>query len=250
MPYRPWNDRHHPPVRIPDPQAGMNRSSLGIADLPARQPLRRQLHLVRCGVLRVFSRSDVDRDELGPRVAGLGEIGAGFIGLVIEHAASHPRTRLGCRQSLRPWSNAASRSRPGESDRCPVDCRCSHCPGNLPGLASRSELNAIQRPSGDQLGRKLQVIFKLVRYFLTGRLPKVTSILLVESGSRGLLEGLITGLRQIMGRPDTDRPGDLLRHAADGFRGAQYARLPRGRLSRARGAAAGCIANSPATATR
>jgi len=43
------------------------------------------------------------------------------------------------------------------------------------------------------------VIFKLVRYFLTGRLPEVRSILLVESGSRGLLEGLITGLRQSWG---------------------------------------------------
>jgi hypothetical protein len=35
-----------------------------------------------------------------------------------------------------------------------------------------------------------------VRYLLTGRLPKVTSILLVESGTRGLIEGLIPGLRQ------------------------------------------------------
>ena len=38
-----------------------------------------------------------------------------------------------------------------------------------------------------------------MRYFLTGRLPKVTSILLVESGTRGLLEGLIPGLRQAWG---------------------------------------------------
>lgn len=38
-----------------------------------------------------------------------------------------------------------------------------------------------------------------MRYFLTGRLPKVTSILLVESGTRGLLEGLIPGLRQSWG---------------------------------------------------
>jgi hypothetical protein len=38
-----------------------------------------------------------------------------------------------------------------------------------------------------------------VRYFLTGRLPKVTSILLVESGSRGLLEGLIRPLRDNWG---------------------------------------------------
>ena len=35
-----------------------------------------------------------------------------------------------------------------------------------------------------------------MRYILTGRLPDVTSILLVESGTRGLLEGLIPGLRQ------------------------------------------------------
>ena len=38
-----------------------------------------------------------------------------------------------------------------------------------------------------------------MRYLLTGRLPKVTSILLVESGTRGLVEGLIGGLRQTWG---------------------------------------------------
>jgi hypothetical protein len=35
-----------------------------------------------------------------------------------------------------------------------------------------------------------------VRYFLTRRLPHPTSVLLVESGSRSLLEGLIPGLRR------------------------------------------------------
>ena len=38
-----------------------------------------------------------------------------------------------------------------------------------------------------------------MRYLLTGRLPSVNSILLVESGTRGLLEGLIHGLRQSWG---------------------------------------------------
>jgi hypothetical protein len=38
-----------------------------------------------------------------------------------------------------------------------------------------------------------------VRYFLTGRLPKVTAILLVESGSRGLVEGVLPGLRENFG---------------------------------------------------
>jgi len=38
-----------------------------------------------------------------------------------------------------------------------------------------------------------------VRYFLTGRLPKPTAILLVESGTRGLLEGIVGGLRQAWG---------------------------------------------------
>ena len=42
-------------------------------------------------------------------------------------------------------------------------------------------------------------ILKGVRYLLTGRLPGVRSILLVESGTRGLLEGLINGLRQSWG---------------------------------------------------
>ena len=39
-----------------------------------------------------------------------------------------------------------------------------------------------------------------VRYFLTGRAPKVNAILLVESGSRGLVEGVIPGLRDTWGR--------------------------------------------------
>ena len=38
-----------------------------------------------------------------------------------------------------------------------------------------------------------------MRYFLTGRCPKVSSILLIESGSRGLIEGVIGGLRQTWG---------------------------------------------------
>ena len=38
-----------------------------------------------------------------------------------------------------------------------------------------------------------------MRYFLTGRYPKVESILLVESGSRGLIEGVIGGLRETWG---------------------------------------------------
>jgi hypothetical protein len=40
-----------------------------------------------------------------------------------------------------------------------------------------------------------------VRYFLTGRQPAPSAILLVESGSRRLLEGVIGGLRQAWG-PD------------------------------------------------
>src|ERR1700680_5335404 len=36
----------------------------------------------------------------------------------------------------------------------PVDWSTSHCPGNVPGVVSRSELKAIQAPSGDHAGRK------------------------------------------------------------------------------------------------
>ena len=39
-----------------------------------------------------------------------------------------------------------------------------------------------------------------MRYFLTGRHPPATAILLVESGSREILERLIPGLRQSWGR--------------------------------------------------
>ena len=55
-----------------------------------------------------------------------------------------------------------------------------------------------------------------MRYFLTGRLPKVTSILLVESGTRGLVEGLIGGLRETWG---DQIPIDLV---------TCYATLPKG----------------------
>ncbi len=59
-------------------------------------------------------------------------------------------------------------------------------------------------------------IFKGVRYFLTGRLPDPSSILLVESGSRGLLEKVVPGLRQTWG---ADVPIDLV---------SCYASLPEG----------------------
>jgi hypothetical protein len=55
-----------------------------------------------------------------------------------------------------------------------------------------------------------------VRYFLTGRQPEVNAILLVESGSRGLLEGLIAGLRESWGE---QMPIDLV---------TCFARLPQG----------------------
>ena len=57
-----------------------------------------------------------------------------------------------------------------------------------------------------------------MRYFLTGRLPDTTSILLVESGSRGLLEKVIPGLRATWG---DDIPIDLVSCFAslpEGFR--------------------------------
>ncbi len=55
-----------------------------------------------------------------------------------------------------------------------------------------------------------------MRYFLTGRLPDVSSILLVESGSRGLLEKILPGLRRTWGG---DIPIDLV---------SCYATLPQG----------------------
>ncbi len=55
-----------------------------------------------------------------------------------------------------------------------------------------------------------------MRYFLTGRLPEVQSILLVESGSRGLLEKVVPGLRETWGR---ETPIDLV---------SCYASLPQG----------------------
>ena len=42
-------------------------------------------------------------------------------------------------------------------------------------------------------------IFRVVRYFLSRRLPPADAILLVESGSRELIEGLLPGLRETWG---------------------------------------------------
>ena len=38
-----------------------------------------------------------------------------------------------------------------------------------------------------------------MRYFLTGRLPAITGVLLIESGRREILERLIPALRRIWG---------------------------------------------------
>ena len=62
----------------------------------------------------------------------------------------------------------------------------------------------------------LPAIVRLVRYVITGRLPDVESILLVESGSRGIVEGLIGNLRQSWG---SEVPIDLV---------SCFANLPRG----------------------
>lgn len=58
-----------------------------------------------------------------------------------------------------------------------------------------------------------------MRYFLTGRLPDAASILLVESGSRALIEKVIPGLRETWGE---DIPIDVVSCFAtlpEGFRG-------------------------------
>ena len=48
--------------------------------------------------------------------------------------------------------------------------------------------------------RRRHVIFKGVRYLLTGRQPEAAAILLVESGSRGILERMLPPLRRSWGR--------------------------------------------------
>ena len=52
-----------------------------------------------------------------------------------------------------------------------------------------------------------RAIVGTVRYLLSGRLPEASSILLVESGSRGILEKVIAGLRRSWG---ADVPIDLV----------------------------------------
>jgi hypothetical protein len=52
----------------------------------------------------------------------------------------------------------------------------------------------------DKLKHVPHVIFKEVRYLLTGRQPEAAAILLVESGSRGILEKMLPPLRQSWGK--------------------------------------------------
>ncbi len=71
-----------------------------------------------------------------------------------------------------------------------------------------------------------------MRYFLTGRQPPPSAILLVESGSRGLLEGLIGGLRRTWG---PDFPIDLVTCYATPPRGFDAGRTRIYRVSDYRG---------------
>jgi hypothetical protein len=59
--------------------------------------------------------------------------------------------------------------------------------------AGAKKLNRIPATSPDD-------IFKGVRYLLTGRQPEAAAILLVESGSRGILEKMTPPLRQSWGK--------------------------------------------------
>ena len=58
-----------------------------------------------------------------------------------------------------------------------------------------------------------------MRYFLSRRIPHADAILLVESGSRSLLETVAPGAAADLGRGRRDRPGHLLRAPARGFPG-------------------------------
>lgn len=77
-----------------------------------------------------------------------------------------------------------------------------------------------------------------MRYFLTGRQPPPAAILLVESGSRGILEGLITGLRRTWGEgmfidlvtcyatlPRGFDPGNTRVYRVSDYRGRERRRL-------------------------
>ena len=74
-----------------------------------------------------------------------------------------------------------------------------------------------------------------MRYFLTGRQPRPSAILLVESGSRGLVEGLIGGLRATWG---ADVYIDLVTCYATPPRGFETGRTRIYRVSDYRGRAA------------
>jgi hypothetical protein len=73
-----------------------------------------------------------------------------------------------------------------------------------------------------------------VRYFFTRLEPKASRILLIESGSRYLLEGLISGIRTTYGTEILVDLVDLLSRLARGLRRRQHYRLPGHRLPRAR----------------
>ena len=82
-----------------------------------------------------------------------------------------------------------------------------------------------------------------MRYFLTRRHPETARILLVESGPRDIVEGILSGLRSTYG---DEVPVDLVTcypGLPRGFRSRLHARLSRHRLPRPRRRARSSIAN-------
>ena len=71
-----------------------------------------------------------------------------------------------------------------------------------------------------------------MRYFLSRRIPPTDSILLVESGSRSLVEKADSRPAGDLGRRHPHRPGHLLLQTPAGIPAGDYPRLPRHRLPR------------------
>ena len=144
---------------MPDSQAALVAAGTAdVADAPPRQPRRRELRLLRRGVLDAFTAGDVHRDELGARPAALRQIGAHGVGLVEQHAPAVGRPRRAPRHPARPRQAA----QPGAVGPDEIDAGglqvLPHA-GLVPGLGvpvrGEGDPRPVGRPAGPEVARRM-----------------------------------------------------------------------------------------------
>ena len=151
--------RLDPPVGMPDSQAApVSAGAAHVADAPPREPGRRELRLLRRGVLDAFAGGDVHRDELGAGPPALRQIGADGIGLVEQQAPAVGRPRRTPRHPARTRQAAQPGTvRPDEIDAGGL--QMLPLAGLVPGLGvpirGEGDPRPVGRPAGPEVARRV-----------------------------------------------------------------------------------------------